>query len=57
MERSRTGKRKIRCVQTGVIFHSVADAARKMKIRSAGHISAVARGKKKSIGGFTFVYC
>ena len=45
----------IRCVETGEIFVSSCDAARKMKL-SQGLVSAVARGERKHTKGFHFEY-
>lgn len=41
--------KKVRCVETGQIFDSITDAAREMHI-SAGYISAVCKGKRRTCG-------
>lgn len=43
------------CIETGEVFISASEAARKIKT-SQGNISAVARGEKKHIKGYHFIY-
>ena len=48
--------RKVLCVETGVVFDSVADAARKNGIASKTNISACAKGKQKTASGYHWQY-
>ena len=43
------------CVETGVVYPSAKEAARKTGLQQ-GNISGVARGEQKSAGGRTWVY-
>lgn len=45
----------IKCVETDKRYWSAAEAGRDMELDSS-HISAVAKGKRKSTGGYTFEY-
>ena len=47
--------KRILCIETGVIFHSSTEAARKMGL-SQGNIGMVARGERKHTKGYHFVY-
>lgn len=47
--------KEIACVNTGEIFSSIKEAAQKMKIKSPS-LSAVCRGKRKSAGGYKWMY-
>lgn len=48
--------KKILCVETGEVFESIASAAKAKNITCKGNISACAKGKIKSIGGFHWEY-
>lgn len=45
----------IKCIETGEVFDSVGEAARKLNLQ-ASHISRVANGKLPHTGRFTFIY-
>ena len=45
----------VKCLETGQIFKSVKECADKLKL-SKSHVGSVALGKRKSTGGYTFVY-
>lgn len=42
---------KVRCIETGIVYSSKNDAARKLKL-SSGHISEVCNGIRETCGGF-----
>lgn len=48
--------KNIRCVETGEIFKTAAEASRKMHIHH-GHITEAANGKLKSAGGYHWEWC
>ncbi len=48
-------KHKIICTTTGEHFNSLKEAADKYNLKST-HISRVCRGKRKSCGGYKFIY-
>lgn len=48
--------RKVINLDTGEIFESIKDAAKKYSFKSSSGISAVARNKRKSCGGFRWSY-
>ena len=48
-------QREIVCCETGEIFKSQHDAARKMNL-NVGNLNKVLKGKYKTTGGFTFKY-
>lgn len=50
---SKTGKKKIVCLETGVIYESIADAGNRTGIR---HISDCCIGRYKTAGGYTWMY-
>ncbi len=50
-DRLRKVSHKTRCVETGVVYQSVNDAARKLNL-SSGHITEVCNGTRKTCGGF-----
>ena len=56
-ESHKTGKlcKPVMCVETGEVFVSASEAGRKIGT-SQGNISSVARGVKKSIYGYHFIY-
>lgn len=47
--------KKIKCLNTGIIYESQKEAARKLNLHQ-GDLSKVLNGKRKSIGGFHFEY-
>lgn len=54
MKKSKTAKRSIKC-SNGEVYDSSYSAARALKL-NPGSIHRVLRGKKRSTGGYTFVY-
>lgn len=51
-----TGKpKKVKCIETGRIFESAHDAGRKMNLNFR-LISSVCNGKRKTTGGYHFIY-
>lgn len=48
--------RKILCVETGEVFDSIADAARAKDLKAKSNISAVAKGRAKTYGGYHWQY-
>ncbi len=48
--------KNIKCLETGEIFKSAAEAGKKMNIHS-GHITEVANGKLKTAGGYHWEWC
>ena len=56
MERkAKTQGKRVKCVETGVIYDSVADTSRKTGL-SQGNICQCCNGKRKSCGGFTWEF-
>ena len=49
-------KKKVRCIETGEIFDSTADAARYYNLKSPAHIAACCRGVRKKSAGHTWEY-
>ena len=47
--------RKVKCVETGKVYESAAEAGRKTGV-SAGGISACCRGSQKTAGGYRWIY-
>ena len=47
--------KKIRCIETGIVYASTHEAGRKLEIHQ-GSISQCCKGNRKSAGGFTFEY-
>lgn len=47
---------KVKCVETGEVFNSIAEAGEKMNIKSHTHIGAVCSGKRKTCGGYHWEY-
>lgn len=45
--------KKIRCVETGVVFESMSECCRKLNLNK-GHLAYFFRGLTKSVKGFTF---
>lgn len=48
-------RKMVICVETGVIYNSVSEAADALKV-SASHISSCCRGKRKACGGYHWEY-
>lgn len=48
--------RKIKCIETGEIFNSIREAARKIGIKTPSHISDVCNGKRTIAQGYHFCY-
>ena len=49
------GTKKVRCVETGIVYNSVTSCAKSMSL-SISKISAVCRGKRKTTGGYRFEF-
>ena len=49
-------KKKVRCIETGEIFDSTADAARHYNLKTPSHIAACCRGTRKRSAGHTWEY-
>ena len=49
-------KKKVRCIETGEIFESTAEAARHYGLKSPSDIAGCCRGTKKSSAGHTWEY-
>ena len=49
--------KKIRCIETGEVFDSIAEAARSKGINGKQGISRVAKGKAEHCGGYHWEYC
>lgn len=47
--------RKVQCVETGIIYDTATEAAKQLDLVQSS-ISAVCRGKRKSTGGYTFIF-
>lgn len=47
--------KKVRCIETGVVYASILEAGRKLEINQ-GHISECCNGKRKSAGGYHWEY-
>lgn len=50
------GSKKVRCVETGIIYNSISDASRKNNIKGRGHVSACCKGTRKTAGGYHWEY-
>ena len=44
------------CVETGIIYNSVKEAAMAVGIKGDGHISACCRGNRETCGGYHWCY-
>ncbi|EJV59318.1 HNH endonuclease signature motif containing protein [Bacillus mycoides] len=49
-------KRKVMCIDTGVLYESVADCARELGYKKASNIGLVCKGKRPHVLGFKFRY-
>ena len=49
-------KRKVKCIETGEIFESATDAARKIPNTTQSKICMVCRGQRKTCGGYHWQY-
>lgn len=49
-------KKKVQCIETGEIFESASEAARKIPNTSQSKICMVCRGQRKTCGGFHWKY-
>lgn len=47
---------KVKCIDTGVVYESAAEAAREMKLNSSLSISRVCRNERNSYSGYNFDY-
>lgn len=54
IEKPRSGK-KVRCIETGIIYPSISEAARQLGI-SAGNISACCSGKRKTTNNYSWEF-
>ena len=52
-EAKRAKMKSIKCLETGVIYQSIAECCRELKINK-GHLSYFFKGRTKSVKGFTF---
>jgi aminopeptidase C len=55
MKPSASSKKKTQCIETGIIYESISEAARQMNL-DISIIARVCTGKYKSTGGYTFKY-
>lgn len=55
-DKSGRPKRKVMCIDTGVIYGSVAECARDLKYKNSGNISLVCKGKRPHVLGLKFKY-
>lgn len=53
---SEARKRKVECIETGEIFESASDAARKIPNTTQSKICMVCRGQRKTCGGYHWRY-
>lgn len=53
---SEARKRKVECIETGEIFESATDAARKIPNTTQSKICMVCRGQRKTCGGYHWRY-
>jgi hypothetical protein len=44
------------CIETGIIYYSVSEAARQIGLSSHTHIAQVCRGKRPHAGGYHWEY-
>ena len=49
-------KRKVRCIETGIVYESATEAARQVPNTQQGKICMVCRGQRKTNGGFHWEY-
>lgn len=49
-------KRKVQCIETGIIYESATEAARKVPKTSQGKICMVCRGQRNTSGGYHWCY-
>ena len=49
-------KKAIQCIETGIIYESASEAARKVKGTTQSKICMVCRGKRKTCGGYHWKY-
>ena len=54
-DRMVTNKEKVICIETGIVYESITDAARKMNVHRS-NISACVRGKHKTSCGYHWKY-
>ena len=50
------GSKKVRCVETGIIYNSISDASKENNIKGRGHVSACCKGTRKTAGGYHWEY-
>lgn len=50
------GTKKVVCVETGIVYNSVAEAAEVNMIKGHGHISECCKGNRKTAGGYHWEY-
>lgn len=50
------GAKKVVCIETGIIYDSIKEAARAIGIKGTGHISACCRGDRETCGGYHWCY-
>lgn len=48
--------KRVRCVDTGIVYGSIEDAGRECGIKATNHITSVCRGRRKTCGGFRWEY-
>ena len=50
-----TPKRRVKCIETGIVYESIHEASRQTGI-NIGNITSVCQGKRKTCGGFHWEY-
>ena len=45
-------RKKVRCLETNIIYESASEAARSLKLKSSSHISAACSGARKTAAGY-----
>lgn len=53
---SEARKRKVKCVETNIIYESASEAARQVPKTSQSKICMVCRGQRKTCGGYHWEY-
>ena len=54
--RNKSMSKRVKCIETGIIYDSFHEAARKCGIKNYANISEVCSGKRKSAGGYHWEY-
>lgn len=53
---SEVRKKKVRCIETNIIYESASEAARQVPKTSQSKICMVCRGQRKTCGGYHWEY-